>query len=255
VKRERLHLLARWALITASLSALLFLAAGTTHATSIRRYLLVFSALLLATMLAVDPHLANERAHPRDAGIDDGLRFAAGFFSLITLTVAALSVSRLRPCFNVPIPLRDAALAVLALSGSLQTWAMIVNPFFSPLVRLQTECGHRVIETGPYKFMRHPGYFAMSISIPASALAVGSWLALIPAIGFVLVVSRRARLEDEFLMRNLSGYRSYARQIRGRLFPTVDVLQVFSPARIPARISRISKGWSKTWLSDLNSKY
>ena len=70
--------------------------------------------------------------------------------------------------------------------------------------------------------MRHPGYFAMLISIPASALAVGSWLALIPSIGFVLVVSRRAHLEDEFLMQNLSGYRSYARQIRGALFPTVE---------------------------------
>jgi protein-S-isoprenylcysteine O-methyltransferase Ste14 len=255
VKRERLHLIARWALITASLSALLFLAAGTTHVTSIRRYLLVFSALLLGTMLTVDPRLAKERAHPRDAGIDDGLGFAAGFLSLVTLIVAALSVGRLRPCFNVSIPLRDAALAVLALSGSLQTWAMIVNPFFSPVIRLQTECSHRVIESGPYKFMRHPGYFAMLISIPASALAVGSWLALIPALGFVLVVSRRARLEDEFLMRNLSGYRSYAGQIRGGLFPTAEVWRVFSPARIPARISRISKSWSKTWLSDLNSKY
>jgi protein-S-isoprenylcysteine O-methyltransferase Ste14 len=156
---------------------------------------------------------------------------------------------------GISIPLRDAALAVLALSGSLQTWAMIVNPFFSPVIRLQTECSHRVIESGPYKFMRHPGYFAMSISIPASALAVGSWLALIPALGFVLVVSRRARLEDEFLMRNLSGYRSYAEQIRGGLFPTAELWRVFSPARIPARISRISKSWSKTWLSDLNSKY
>jgi protein-S-isoprenylcysteine O-methyltransferase Ste14 len=134
------------------------------------------------------------------------LGFAAGFLSLVTRIVAALSVGRLRPCFNVLIPLRDAALAVLALSGSLQTWAMIVNPFFSPVIRLQTECSHRVIESGPYKFMRHPGYFAMLISIPASALALGSWLALIPALGFVLVVSRRARLEDEFLMRNLSGY-------------------------------------------------
>jgi protein-S-isoprenylcysteine O-methyltransferase Ste14 len=239
MKRESLPLLVRWALITTSHSVLLFLAAGTTQVTSIRRYLMVFSALLLITMLAVDPRLAKERSHPRTAGIDDGLRFAAGFFSLITLTVAAVSVNRLRPCFNVPMPLRDPALAVLALSGSLQTWAMLVNPFFSPVVRLQTECGHRVIESGPYKFMRHPGYFAMSISIPASALAVGSWLALIPAIGFVLVVSRRARLEDEFLMRNLSGYRSYAREIRGGLFPTVDAWRVFNPARISVRISRI----------------
>jgi protein-S-isoprenylcysteine O-methyltransferase Ste14 len=233
-----LNLLARWALITASLSALSFLAAGTTHITSIRRYLLVFSAQLLATMLAVDPQLGKERAHPSHPGIDNGLRFAAGVLFLLTLAVAAASVGRLRLSLNVPNSLREAALIAFALSGLLQAWAMIVNPFFSPVVRLQTECGHRVIKSGPYKFMRHPGYFAMSISIPASALAVGSWLALIPAIGFVLAVSRRARLEDEFLMRNLSDYRSYAREIRGGLFPTLEAWRVFSPARISIRISQ-----------------
>src|SRR6266481_6434933 len=96
------RLLTRWALITASIAALLFLSAGTTHVTSIRRYLAVSSALLLVTMLAVDPHLAQERAHPRDAGIDDELRFAAGFFYLITLTVAALSVVRVPSFFKIP---------------------------------------------------------------------------------------------------------------------------------------------------------
>jgi hypothetical protein len=125
VRRERLHLLARWALITASLSALLFLAAGTTHITSIRRYLLVFSALLLATMLAVDPRLAKERARPRNAGIDDGPRFAAGFLFLLTVTVAALSIGRLHLGFGVPNSLRHAALIAFAFSGVLQTWAMI----------------------------------------------------------------------------------------------------------------------------------
>jgi protein-S-isoprenylcysteine O-methyltransferase Ste14 len=199
----------------------LFLAAGTTHITSIRRYLLVFSALLLATMLAVDPQLAKERAHPRTAGIDDGLRFAAGFFSLITLTVAAVSVNRLRPCFNVPIPIRDAALVAFALSGSLQAWTMIVNPFFSPVVRLQMERGQRVVADGPYRFIRHPGYFAMLITIPASALAIGSWLALVPATVFVIVIVRRARMEDGFLANCLDGYKEYTKQVKGGLFPKI----------------------------------
>ncbi len=213
MKRAHLHLLGRWALITLSLSALLFLAAGTTHVTSIRRYLEICSSLLLVTMLAVDPHLAKERAHPRDAGIDDGLRIAAGFFSLITLTVAALSAGRLPPFFDVPISIRDLALIVYALSTTLQAWTMIVNPFFSPVVRVQTEHHHHLIETGPYQFMRHPGYLAMSISVPASALAIGSWIALFPACGFVLVIRRRAFLEDKFLRTNLAGYIDYANRV------------------------------------------
>ncbi len=197
----------------ASLSATLFLAAGTTHIASIRHYLAIFSALLLVTMFSVDPGLAQERVCPRGPGINDGLRFATGFLFVVTLAVAALSVGRLRTVFNVPTPLRGAALLAFSLSGSLQAWAMIVNPFFSPVVRLQPECGHRVIADGPYRFMRHPGYFAMLISIPASALAIGSWLALLPACFFFFVILRRACLEDKFLRANLPGYIDYANHV------------------------------------------
>jgi protein-S-isoprenylcysteine O-methyltransferase Ste14 len=213
MKPQRLRLLIRWALITASLSALLVLAAGTTHIASIRHYLAVFSTLLLVTMFSVDPGLAQERVRPRGPGIDDGLRFATSFLFLVTLAVAALSVGRLRTVFNVPTPLRGAALLAFTLSGSLQAWAMIVNPFFSPVVRLQPESGHRVITGGPYRLMRHPGYFAMLISIPASALAIGSFIALIPAIGFAWVIHQRTRIEDQFLKTNLPAYQEYTERV------------------------------------------
>ena len=214
MKRQPFRLLLRWGLITTSLSGLLFLAAGTSHTPSLRAYLALFSAWQLVTMLAVDPRLARERAHPRNTGIvDDGLRFATGFLFLLTLTTAALSVGRFRPVFNVPIAFRGAALLAFSLSGSLQAWAMIVNPFFSPVVRLQPECGHRVIADGPYRFVRHPGYFAMLISIPASALGIGSFVALIPAIGFAWVIHQRNQIEDQFLKANLPGYPEYTERV------------------------------------------
>jgi protein-S-isoprenylcysteine O-methyltransferase Ste14 len=213
MKRQPFRLLLRWGLITASLSGLLFVAAGTSHIASLRAYLALFSSWLLVTMLAIDPRLARERAHPRNAGIDDPLRFATSFLFLLTLTIAALSAGRLHLGLNVPTRLRDAALVLFALSGTLQTWAMIVNPFFSPVVRLQAECGHRLIAAGPYRFMRHPGYFAMLISIPASALAIGSFVALIPAIGFAWVIHRRTQIEDQFLKANLPGYPEYTERV------------------------------------------
>src|SRR5258708_20900151 len=112
MNRQPFRLLLRWSLITASLSALLFLAAGTSHVASLRAYLALFSAWLLVTMLAVDPRLARERAHPRNTGIDDGLRFPTGFLFLLTLTVAALSSGRLHHSFNVPTQLRHPRLVV-----------------------------------------------------------------------------------------------------------------------------------------------
>jgi protein-S-isoprenylcysteine O-methyltransferase Ste14 len=216
MKMRTPRLLTRWALITASIAALFFLCAGTLRIASLRNYLAAFSFLLLVTMLAVDPSLAQERAKPSQAGTDDS-RLATGPLFLLTLAVAGFSVGHCREGLNAPPPIRHLALAVFLLSGAFQTWAMIVNPFFSPVVRVQTERGHHVILIGPYRVMRHPGYCAMSISVPATALAIGSWPALVPAVAFVLLIRRRAQFEDEFLRKNLSGYADYARRVPARL--------------------------------------
>lgn len=96
-------------------------------------------------------------------------RLTTACLFLLTLTVAAHSVSHLPARFNVPNPVRTASLVAFVLSSSLQTWAMMVNPFFAPVIRLQTELGHHLITNGPYTFIRHPGYLAMLIAVPASA--------------------------------------------------------------------------------------
>lgn len=203
------RLLARWALITASIATLLFLSSGTVRIASIRNYLVAFSLLMLITMFAVEPSLAQERANPRDAGTDDS-RVTTGLLFLLTLAIAGLSVGHCRTVFNASPPIRHLALAAFVLSGAFQTWAMIVNRFFSPVVRIQTERGHHVIAKGPYRLMRHPGYLAMLISVPSSALAIGSWLALVPACGFVFAIFQRISFEDRFLRNNLPGYTDYA---------------------------------------------
>ena len=116
-----------------------------------------------------------------------------------------------------------AAFCSVGAATTLQLWAMVVNPFFSPEIRLQSERGHRLVTCGPYRFLRHPGYLAMLISVPASALAIGSWLALVPAAAFCLVILKRVGAEEEFLQKNLAGYSDYMRQVRGRLFPRIAV--------------------------------
>lgn len=209
----------RWAILTTFLAAGLFLAAGTTRIPMLRAYIAVFSALLLGTMLAVDPGLAQERVHPQASGQDANERFGAGFLFLVTVGFAAMDVGRLHQSNSFPLPVSVIALAVFAAALGFQVWAMIVNPFFSPVIRIQAEHGHHVITRGPYRWLRHPGYLAMLIAIPASALAIGSWLALIPAAGFCAVIVRRARMEDEFLKRNLLGYIDYMERVPGGLSP------------------------------------
>lgn len=217
-----IKLSARWASVTLSISLLLFLAAGSTRPRALRCYLVTFSAFLLATLLSIPPGLAEERSRAGGRAKAPG-RFAAGLWFLATLVLAALDVGRLHRFDSVSGHLRMLTLLIFAAATTLQLWAMVVNPFFSPEIRLQSERGHRLITCGPYRFLRHPGYLAMLISIPASALAIGSWLALVPAAAFCLAILQRVGAEEEFLEKNLPGYSDYQRQVRGRLLPGIEI--------------------------------
>ena len=211
----------RWALLTFSFALLLFFAAGTTEIASLRAYLATFSGLLLVTMLAVHPDLAEERIHAYEGALDSGARLASGFLFLLTVVAAALDVGRLHESDNVAAGIRLAALLAFSAAVAFQASAMIVNPFFSPVIRLQGERNHRLITLGPYRLLRHPGYLGMVVAIPASALALGSWLALIPGLAFSVVIIRRTACEDQFLKVNLPGYTDYSGKVRYRLFPGI----------------------------------
>ena len=117
--------------------------------------------------------------------------------------------------------MRVAGLIGLVLSCLFIFRAMLANRFFSPVVRIQTERGHRVVMTGPYAVIRHPGYAGMILMAPFSGLALGSWLSVALALAYSLMVLRRVMFEDAFLRHNLDGYEAYARQVRYRLVPGV----------------------------------
>jgi protein-S-isoprenylcysteine O-methyltransferase Ste14 len=99
--------------------------------------------------------------------------------------------------------------------------AMASNKFFDPTVRIQTEAGHRVMDSGPYRIVRHPGYVGVILHFVAVPIALGTWVALIPAlIGAGLYVARTA-LEDQTLQRELPGYADFAKRTRYRLLPGI----------------------------------
>ena len=112
-------------------------------------------------------------------------------------------------------------LALFLAGMALLIGSMVVNPFFEKTVRIQTERGHRVIDTGPYRIVRHPGYAGFFGWILATPLLLGAWWAFIPAILSAAVMVARTALEDRTLQAELPGYRDYTEKVRFRLVPYV----------------------------------
>ncbi len=100
-------------------------------------------------------------------------------------------------------------------------WSMRQNAFFSTTVRIQTERGHTVCRSGPYRLVRHPGYLAFIAQGFATALLLGSPWALVPAALAAALMVARTVLEDRTLRAELTGYADYATAVRWRLLPGV----------------------------------
>lgn len=113
-------------------------------------------------------------------------------------------------------------LAVFTPGWTLIIWSMVVNPFFEKTVRIQTDHGHRVIDTGPYAYIRHPGYLGFAVGwILPTPLLLASTGAFIPALIVVGLLVIRTALEDRTLHAELPGYAEYATRVRFRLIPGV----------------------------------
>ena len=111
-----------------------------------------------------------------------------------------------------------ALLLILAGYG-LGSYALLENRFFSGTVRIQTERGHRVVSSGPYRWMRHPGYAGALLTYLATPLWLDSGWAFIPAVLITAALIVRTRLEDRTLQEELSGYSEYSQRVRYRLVP------------------------------------
>jgi len=213
--------LIRWGLANSILASTAFLCAGGFRQPALGRYLLVYAVFDFASTLVISPALASERSRPLTDGIDPAVRPLASLLFITTVALGALDVGRVHLTFSFSKGSQLAALAVFIAGNALQIWAMSVNAFFSTELRTQPESGHRLIEHGPYHCVRHPGYLAMLLIVPSTAFALGSSLALLPALMYAALVLFRVRREDRYLFRNLPGYANYIVRARYRLIPGI----------------------------------
>jgi len=100
-------------------------------------------------------------------------------------------------------------------------WVMVVNKYSSAVVRIHVDRGHRVVTSGPYRRIRHPGYLGAIVIYLGAPLALGSVWALVPAAGILVLTVLRTALEDRTVQDELPGYSEYAGAVGFRLVPGV----------------------------------
>jgi protein-S-isoprenylcysteine O-methyltransferase Ste14 len=107
------------------------------------------------------------------------------------------------------------ALAAVMLAGlSLTWWARVyLGPLWSSVITRKED--HKIVDTGPYAFVRHPIYSGLIIALLATAAAEGRVTALFGAALIILGVWLKARTEECFLLTELGPeiYGAYRRRV------------------------------------------
>jgi protein-S-isoprenylcysteine O-methyltransferase Ste14 len=208
------------------LAVLLFGAAGTARWPQAWIYLVWAAAISFGGgfwLSRHDPGLLEERLGSlvqRDQKAWDKV-FMGIVLVLWFAWFALMGLDRRHHWSDVPLYAEVAGFALLCLGCYLVGLTFKENSFAAPVVKIQKEREHRVVDTGPYAYVRHPMYAGALLINAGAPLLLGSWWGLAVGALFTVLIGVRALLEENTLKAELAGYVDYAARVRYRLVPYV----------------------------------
>jgi protein-S-isoprenylcysteine O-methyltransferase Ste14 len=122
---------------------------------------------------------------------------------------------------SIPVWVQVIGAAILLFSFHLLFLTFRENSYLSTVVRIQEDRGHKVVSSGPYHYVRHPMYSAFIPFMVGTPLLLGSWYGVLLGLGFMVVLARRAVLEESTLREELQGYADYMTQVKYRILPYI----------------------------------
>jgi len=205
---------------------LLFISSGKIYILRFWIFIIVnFIYLIFATILLykINPELINQRGSIKpDTKLWDQFLMRAHNIVLIFILpiVVGLDVGRFQWSYlNYYYLVLGYLLYII--SNILVNWAMIVNPHFEATVRIQKDREHKVITSGPYKLIRHPGYLGGIVWAIGVPMILGSIYGFIPSLVGIIIFIIRTGLEDKTLLNELEGYAEYYKKVKYRLIPGI----------------------------------
>jgi protein-S-isoprenylcysteine O-methyltransferase Ste14 len=190
-----------------------------------------FRIVLAIGMLAILPIAIYRRVRSQASG-ESLDRWQEGAFILFTLrpigiaTMLGLFAYMINPDWmawsSMPLPasVRWVGVGLGVIGGTLLLWTLrSIGKNLTDTVVTRRE--HTLVTRGPYRWVRHPFYDAVLLSVIANGLVAANWFLLAGGlVTFGLIVLRTAREEERLLARFGDAYRNYMSRT-GRFLPKV----------------------------------
>ena len=200
---------------------LIFLPAGTFQYFNGWLFMgILFIPMFLAglVMMAKNPKLLESRLDAKEKEAEQslvvklsGLMFLAGFI------VAGLGVRF--GWYTLPKPVVIASAVVFLIAYVLYAEVLRENTYLSRTIEVQE--GQKVIDTGLYGIVRHPMYSVTLLLFLSMPLVLGSIYSFVIFLAYPFIIAKRIKHEEEFLEKELNGYREYKQKVKYRLIPFI----------------------------------
>ncbi|MFC1481264.1 methyltransferase family protein [Candidatus Neomarinimicrobiota bacterium] len=213
-------------LITVLSGLLLFASAGDFRWAEGWMYMVLCVVMLTINarvLMSKHPDLAAERSKIQEGAKewDKPLALYVGRIGPNVLLIVCGLDYRFGWSPDLSLAAKVAGGAVVILGYFVVGWAMYANKFFSGVVRIQDDRDHVAISSGPYRFVRHPGYTGLLLLTVALPVLLGTLWGLVAAGVTAVVLVIRTAKEDSTLFAELDGYTEYTKSTRYRLLPLV----------------------------------
>lgn len=169
-------------------------------------------------MMFKKPNLLKSRLNAKERQQEQG--FVVKLSGLMFL--AGFIVSGLGVRFNwnrLPNGVVIGAAVVFVVAYILYAEVLRENTYLSRTIEVQEN--QKVIDTGLYGIVRHPMYSVTLLLFLSMPLVLGSLYAFVIFLSYPFIIAKRIKHEEEFLEKELNGYREYKQRVKFRLIPFV----------------------------------
>lgn len=169
-------------------------------------------------MMFKNPHLLKNRLDAKEKQQEQSLVIKLSALMFISgFIVAGLGVR-----FNwyiLPNSIAVGAAVVFIIAYILYAEVLRENTYLSRTVEVQEN--QKVIDTGLYSIVRHPMYSVTLILFLSMPIVLGSVYSFFIFLIYPFIIAKRIKHEEEFLEKELDGYREYKQKVKYRLVPFI----------------------------------